>query len=212
MTYLEVLVEGMSDVPVVREILQRRFGLIENLSFRIHPHRGRGRLPDDLLGPPDPRRRGLLDQLPAKLRGWSGLGRDVCVVVLLDVDERACTEVLAELLAMLQRLPRRPPRVLFRLAIEETESWLIADLTALRLAYPKAKLKPVRRLQPDAAVGAAERLAACVGIDPARMTGADKVDWANAIAPHLNLHSPPSPSLSRFISGIARELTTRSPA
>ena|GEM_PF-2438897 len=35
---MEILVEGGADVPIVREILQRHFNLVENRHFRIHPH------------------------------------------------------------------------------------------------------------------------------------------------------------------------------
>ena len=43
MTHFEILVEGAADVPMVREIMVRRFGLVEKRDFRIHPHKGRGR-------------------------------------------------------------------------------------------------------------------------------------------------------------------------
>jgi hypothetical protein len=37
--FLEILVEGGTEVPTVREILQRHFSLVENTHFRIHPHK-----------------------------------------------------------------------------------------------------------------------------------------------------------------------------
>jgi hypothetical protein len=36
---------GGTEVPTVREILQRHFYLVENTDFRIHPHKGKGKLP-----------------------------------------------------------------------------------------------------------------------------------------------------------------------
>ena len=39
MTRLEVLLEGASDAPAVREILVRKFGLVEDKDFKLHPHR-----------------------------------------------------------------------------------------------------------------------------------------------------------------------------
>jgi Domain of unknown function (DUF4276) len=206
MTFFEVLVEGSSDVPAVREVLTRRFGLREYEHFRIHPHQGRGNLPRDLLGQPDPRKRGLLDQLPAKLRGWSGLDRSVCVLVVVDVDDDPCADLLEQLDRMLERLPRRPKRVMFRLAIEETESWFIADSVAVKAAFPRADVKKLARIRADSIVGAAEWLARALGKDPDRMTGADKVSWACAIAPHLNLEEPPSSSLARLIRAVSRQL------
>lgn len=206
-TFFEVLVEGSSDVPALCEVLTRRFGLQEGQHYRIHPHQGRGVLPRDLLGAPDQRRRGLLDQLPAKLRGWSGLDRSICVLVVIDTDDDSCEQLLGELNQMLLRLPRRPRRVVFRLAIEETESWFIADHVAVKAAFPRANVKKLSRIPADAIVGAAEALARALGKDPDRITGADKFEWARAIAPHLNLQSPVSPSLARLVAAVDREIS-----
>lgn len=206
MTYFEVLVEGGSDVPAIREILTRKFGLNEENGFRIHPHKGRGNLPKDPLATPDPKHQALLDQLPAKLRGFSYLGDDVCVVVVVDVDNTPCDELEADLANMLTRLPRRPKRVLFSLAVEETESWFIADDAAVLKAFPKAKVQKLRSVRPDAIVGAWEMLADALGTKRIEVTGADKYVWAEAIAPHLDLEDPPSPSLKKLIEGIGQHL------
>ena len=203
----EVLVEGVSDEPVVREVLTRRFELLEGDHFNIHPHQGKGSIPANPNARPAPDRRGLLDQLPAKLRGWHWLDAQVCVVVLVDADSDSCTELLAQLKRMLAALPRRPPRVLFRLAIEEVESWFIADHVALARAYPRAKLAALRKLPPDAVAGAWERLAKALGsVDSRGRPIPAKLEWATRISPHLNLHHPSSPSLQKFLQGVAREL------
>lgn len=207
MTYFKILVEGGADVPMVREIMTRRFGLIEGQDFQVHAHKGCGKLPSNPLAKPDPKHRGLLDQLPATLQGLSFCGEDICVVVLVDVDDKACKDFLVELNNMLEALPKKPKRVLFRLAIEETESWFIADSEAVRLAYPKMKLQRLRDIKPDAIVGAWERLAEAIGETVAQVTGPDKYTWAEKIAPHINLENPISPSLGKFISGVERELS-----
>lgn len=207
MIWLEILVEGASDVPVVRNVLTRHFRLVENEQFRIHRHKGRGILPDDLLGQPDPKQQTLLHQLPAKLKGFSHLGDDACVVVLIDVDRDPCQDLLAQLNTMLTRLPRRPPRVLFRLAIEETESWLIADVDAVVTAYPKARPAKLRAIVADDIVGAWEKLADALGMKRSNVSGTDKYAWAERIAPHLNLEEPRSPSLRKFIAGVSREVS-----
>lgn len=206
MTWFEVLVEGASDVPAVRHVLTGYFGLVEDVNFRIHRHKGRGNLPGDLLGHPDPKQQTLLHQLPAKLKGFSHLDNDACVVVLVDADRDPCGELLAQLNAMLARLPKRPPRVLFRLAIEETESWFIADEDAVIAAFPKARTQKLRRIAADSIVGAWEELAGALGIRTSEVTGYDKYAWAERISPHLNLEEPRSPSLRKFIEGIGREI------
>lgn len=206
MTWFEVLVEGASDVPAIREVLTRRFGLVENEHFRIHPHQGKGRLPANPLARPDPKQRQLLHQLPAKLRGYARSLDPACLVlVLVDADNTPCTELLAALNDMLAQLPDRPKRVLFRLAIEETESWFIADPSAVKAAFPRAKVASLSRIAPDSIVGAWERLAEAISVSSGA-SGAEKLHWATRICPHLNLDEPVSPSLRKLISGVSREL------
>jgi hypothetical protein len=115
MTWFEVLVEGTSDVPALREVMTRHFGLVEEVDFRIHPHRGRGELPANPRARPDPRQQTLLHQLPAKLQGFSHLGAGACVLVVVDVDDTPCAKLLSDLQAMLAVLPKKPERVLFRM-------------------------------------------------------------------------------------------------
>lgn len=205
MIWLEVLVEGVSDAPTVKEVLERKFLLIEGEHFRIHPHRGKGKLPGNPLSKPDPTHRGLLDQLPAKLTGYGkSLPTHGVVLVVVDVDKTPCVELLSELNVMLNTLPSRP-KVLFRLAIEETESWFLADAAALEKAYPgKVKKKILRGLVPDAINGAAETLARALGLDLQSAGRGIKSDWARKIAPHLDLENPASPSFKKLIDGVHR--------
>ena len=206
MTYFHVLVEGRADEPVVREILQRRFGLTVDIDFRVHPHRGKGSLPTHPNNRPEPQRQGLLDLLPAKLRGWVDLPEGHVVVVLIDADNDRGADLKAQLLEMYQTLTKKPKNVLFRIAVEESESWLIADWHAVKAAYPKANLQKISSFAPDAIVGAWEHLAKSLGRKPLDCTGADKHEWATAIMPHLNLDKPASPSLRIFIDGITRHI------
>lgn len=202
--FLEVLLEGASDVPTVREILSRRFKLREGEHYRIHPHKGKGRLPANPHARPDIKHRGLLDQLPAKLRGYACLPDGYCVVVLVDSDRSDCHELKDALIQMCAALDRRPSCVLFRIAVEETESWFLADIEAVRAAYPKAKHQKIAGIHPDRVVGAWERLAEAMGRKPDDCGGSDKYEWAEKIAPHLDLDNPKSPSLSAFVHGVAR--------
>jgi hypothetical protein len=206
---LRVLLEGHSDVPVLREVLTRRFRLVEDRDFRLIPHQGKGALPKNPLAAPEVGRRGLLDQLPAKLRAFAGLGAGDPVVVVVDADRTPCTELLAALQAMLNRLPQRPSSVLFRIAIEEVESWFVADVRATLAAFPRCRRERLRRVPPDAVVGAAEVLDRALGGRGGHVPGAVKVARATAIAPYLNLDDPPSPSLARLIAGLARVIDAR---
>ena len=201
MSWIEVLVEGSSDVPAIREVLTRKFLLTEGQDFRIHPHKGRGNLPGKILSQPLLRNESLLHQLPAKLRGFSTwFTKEHWVLVVVDADETPCSELLQELEALLIKLVK-PPRVLFRIAVEETESWFIADTAAVKKAYPKANIALIKKIQPDAVCGAWERLAETI-----QAKGKDKTAWAEKISPHLDLENPPSPSLKKLLDGIQKEL------
>lgn len=206
MTRFEVLVEGASDVAAIKEVLQRRFGLTQGEHFRIHPHQGKGKLPSNPLARPDQNKRQLLHLLPSKLRGYAkSLPPGSVVLVVVDADDTPGGDLLAELDAMLAALATRPARVMFRLATEEAESWFIADTAAVKAAFPKAKIAALKNIPPDAIVGAWEQLAKAIGSTGS--SGTDKRRWAEKICPHLDLDNPPSPSLRKLISGVAREIT-----
>lgn len=204
--YFEVLVEGSSDVPTIRELLIRKFGLDETTDFRIHPHKGRGAIPNNILAAPDPKRQTLLDQLPAKLKGFSYLGDEACVVVVVDADSTPPEDLLEELENMFQKLPRKPKNVVFCLAVEETESWFIADTQAVLKAYPKAKIQKLKNIPPDAVIGAWEAFADAIGLKRADVTGPEKFGWAEKVAPYLNFDDPVSPSLRSLINELALHL------
>ena len=204
--YIEVLLEGASDVPVLRLVLSTHFNLNEGEHFRLHPHHGKGRLPTNPRSRPELHHRGLLDQLPAKLRGFGkSLPPEALVLVVVDVDEEDCRDLLARLRALLSAIEPRP-RVLFRLAIEETESWFLADAVAIASAFPTARTKVFQGVTPDAVVGAWELLARALDRKIESVTGRDKYAWAEAIAPHLELAPALSPSLERLLTGVSRYL------
>lgn len=197
--FFHILVEGLSDVPAVREIMCRRIGVTEGAHFRVHPHKGKGALPKTLKAIPDST---LLGQLPATLRAYAQKGQDHCIVVLVDADRNDCKTLKKKMLSMWKKLTPKPPKVLFRIAIEEIESWFIADCGAVSAAYPSANTMHISTIPPDSVIGAWEELAKALGLIPSNCSGADKEDWANAISPKLDLNNPKSPSLAAFIGGI----------
>lgn len=205
--FVEVLTEGTSDVPVLKEILTRKFGLSEDLEFRIHPHRGKGTLPRNPLARADSNHRGLLDQLPAKLRAYGHyMDNSSLVLVVIDADDDNVPSLLKSLETLLDELPTKPPRVLFRIAVEETESWFIADARAVKAAFPGARLGLIQGIRPDSVIGAWEKLAECIGVQAG--AGPEKLIWATKIAPHLDLDTPPSPSLAGLVDALQIELSS----
>nr|WP_320161357.1 DUF4276 family protein [uncultured Methanoregula sp.] len=200
--FIEVLVEGGSDVPTIREILTRRFNLKENRDFKIHPHRGKGELPGSAYAATNPKNRSLLHQLPAKLRAYAHFSNEYCVLVLVDADNDDCKVLKQSLVDLHNELLNKPDCVLFRIAVEEIESWFIADINAIRAAYPRAKINKIDGIQPDAVIGAWEHLADVLDRKRSECDGFDKVEWAQNISPHLDLNNPKSTSLYYFIQGV----------
>lgn len=201
---VRVLVEGTSDVPTVREVFVRGLGQVQGSDFQIFWHRGKGRLPNNLTAPPAPRDATLLGLLPAKLRALGKASPNDPVVVLLDADRDDWRALKTELVLVLAATAPRPNTVLFRIAVEEIESWFIADTAAVQRAYPKANVSALAAIPVDTVVGAWEQLAKALGLNPANCTGADKEDWAHDISPFLRLQGPLSPTFQAFIRGLER--------
>ena len=89
---LHIFVEGRSEEAFFKEWLPRFLPTAH--TFKILPHQGKGRLSETLNSVPDPKRRGLLDQLPTKLRVYSHhLNSDTDrVIVLVDADDEDCNK------------------------------------------------------------------------------------------------------------------------
>ena len=60
-------------------------------------------------------------------------------MVVVDLDDRDCIGFKQELLQIQSKCYPKP-RVLFRLAIEEMEAWLLGDRDAIVKAFPRAKM------------------------------------------------------------------------
>jgi hypothetical protein len=178
---IHILVEGRAEEAFLKEWLPR---LIPRHPFIIIPHQGKGRLSNEPKRRPDPKQRGLLDQLPAKLRAFGkALNPDTDrVVVLVDLDDQNCQD-LKKRLKNLQKLCNPTPSVLFRIAIEETEAFFLGDSTAVKKAFPKAKVGKIKsKYVQDSICGTWEFLRDVIG-DPE--DSEDKVAWAQAIGRHL---------------------------
>jgi hypothetical protein len=197
---VRVLVEGPSEDVLLRGWAPRAFPGHE---FRVHPHGGKGSLPR-AGRTPDRKKTGLLDLLPVTLTSLARARPDDAVVVLVDADDDDCAMLLADLKRMAADLEARPKRLVFRIAIEETEAFYLGDLRALRAAFPEANMAEARTYAPDSVVGTAELFARIVNDG-----GLNKTWWAEEMAPRLTIHArgSRSPSFKKLIAGIERVLT-----
>jgi len=194
---IHILVEGPSERVFLDGWVMRSF---PGQNFRVHPHQGKGKLPRQIDEKPDRKMRGLLDQLPAKLRGFSAAlnPKSDGVLVLIDADDDDENLLQAEIINVAtQCAPKLQVRV--SVAIEEMEAFYLGDLKALKHAYPEANMSRARQYVPDSICGTWELFGDIVGDD-----GGNKVAWAEAMAPYLTTEAKKSrsPSFRALISNL----------
>lgn len=176
---IHFLVEGPSEKAFLEKWLPRF--LPPHHAYRIIPHRGKGKLPGDPSKKPDPKRQGLLDQLPAKLRAY---GRELRsdtdrILVLVDLDHDDCRNLKKRMVDLLN-FCSPPPAAIFRIAIEETEAFYLGDKTAIRNAYPNANLSRMERYVQDEICATWELFRDVIG-----ESSEDKVEWAKTMGAYL---------------------------
>ena len=212
--HFEILVEDASGSILLEKVLPRILGDTEaTTSFRIHAYKGIGHIPKGLRARTDANKRILLDQLPRLLRGYgrSLQHQNAAVVVVVDQDRQRCEDLLAEMSRVL-RACRPGPTTLFRIAIEEMEAWLLGDRNALEAAYPKAKSRVLNGYVQDSVCGTWELLADAVHPGGAKAlkklgyprVGQTKCEWAERIAPNVDVDGNASRSFQKFRDGIRR--------
>ena len=211
--HFEVLVEDQSGKEALERILPKIIGANYTLhSWRLRSYRGLGRIPKDLRGKTDPQKRILLDRLPRILQGYGcSLPPSASVVVVVDLDNRDCMAFKQELLDVLSACDPRPT-TLFRIAIEESEAWLLGDRQAVKAAYPRVRESVLDRYEQDSICDTWELLADAVHPGgSARLkregypvAGEAKCGWARNIAPHMNVDQNLSKSFQVFRDGVKR--------
>ncbi len=210
--HFEILVEDASGKIALEVILGKILGARgQGHTYKIISYKGVGRIPKNLKGATDPKKRILLDRLPKLLRGYGKSLKNfsAVVVVVVDLDDRDCMVFKQEMLEILNNCNPQP-KVLFRIAIEEVEAWLLGDYTALKEAYPRAKEQVLRTYVQDSICGTWEKLADVVypgGSQKLKKLGwfhmgQAKCKWAENIAPHLDVENNQSKSFQVFRDGI----------
>lgn len=211
--HFEVLVEDRSGSIALEHVLKKILGANNAVhSWRLHPYRGIGRVPKDLRSGKDSRKRLLLDRLPRLLQGYGRSLGDVgpsAVIVVVDSDAKDCRAFKRELLDVLDACNPRP-RTLFRIAVEESEAWLLGDRDAVKAAYPEARDSVLDRYVQDSICGTWELLAdavhpggsAALGKWPA--SGQAKCEWAEKIGPRMDVDCNRSRSFQVFRDGVRR--------
>lgn len=184
-----VLAEGPSERAFLDQWLPR-LGLSHEI--KVHPHQGKGSIPRDITAIPERHRRGLLDQLPAKLRAFASTldSRINGIVVLVDADSDDPFELRQQILAIANACCPG-----FNIAIciaqEETEAFYLGDLSALQNGYPGCDMDLARSYVPDSICGTWELFGQVISDD-----GGNKVAWGAK----MGRYTATIPGRSRSIS------------
>jgi hypothetical protein len=207
--HFEILVEDQSGKKALDILVPKIVG--DGHTFKIHAYKGIGRIPKDLGRQADASKRILLEQLPKLLRGYGNTfarypdSHPAAVIVVCDLDDRCLKAFRHELLAILHVCDPKP-EARFCIAIEEGEAWFLGDTPAIKAAYPRAKEAILNAYKNDSICGTWECLADAVCLRGSRALsdrgwqaiGAEKSEWSEKIAPHMDVLNNSSPSFNYF--------------
>lgn len=217
--HIDVLVEDSSGHRLLEIIIPRIIGEFgEPHTWKIISYKGIGRIPKDLRPATDASKRILLDRLPDLLRGYGRTPGIDGLIVVVDSDRRSCVDLLSELKAVAAAC-NPSPNVMFRIAIEEIESWYLGDRSALLSAYPRARLEILNRYEQDSVCDTWELLADAVhkGGSAAlkrqgyAVAGSAKHEWAAQIGSKMDVANNNSPSFIKFRDGLIRMVSSPLP-
>lgn len=209
--HLEFLVEDKSGSRLLAHLIPRVIGSNGRPhTYRIHSYRGIGTIPGNLRPKTDAYKGILLDNLSKILMGYAKTPGIDAIVVVLDSDRKDC-RVFLDLLTDLAA-KSGAPNTLFRMAIEEMEAWYLGDVEAIKTAYRNAKVNVAKSYVQDSVCGTWELLADMLHPGGRRaieksgwpLPGQLKVEWADAIGPHLDPSRNSSPSFAKFVAGLQR--------
>ncbi len=131
----------------------------------------------------------------------------------MDLDDRNCRELKKKLCDILESC-KPAPRTKFRFAIEETEAWLLGDPKAIEAACPKWDASALAGYTPRQHLWYVGKAG---GIHPNGskelkkkgypFVGQYKCEWAEKIAPYMDVENNQSKSFQVFRDTV-RELIT----
>jgi hypothetical protein len=102
--HFEILVEGQSELTALSILMSKIIGEYNNPhTWKIHKHRGIGKIADNPTALPNRNDQTLLHNLPSKLRAYGAEENpNLVVVVLVDLDDKDdCVIFKNELVALL---------------------------------------------------------------------------------------------------------------
>ena len=207
--HFEILVEDQSGKKALDIIVPK---IIDNShTYSVHSYKGIGRIPKGLKAGSDPNKRILLDQLPRLLQGYGKTFNNypenysAAVIVVPDLDNKCLSAFRGELLELLNKCNPQP-ETRFCIAVEEGEAWLLGDISAIKKAYPMSRDAAFNSYSNDSICGTWEKMADAIYAGGSsklteqgwQMVGKAKSEWAENIAPNMDVENNSSPSFCYF--------------
>ena len=207
--HFEILVEDQSGKKFLDIVVPKLVG--QEHTFRVHPYKGIGKIPQNLAGNADASKRILLDRLPQLLKGYgrafSNYPNEYTAIVLIicDIDNRCHKEFRKNLLDILDSCDPKP-EAYFCFAVEEGEAWFLGDIPAIKNAYPRANDAVLKAYVNDSICGTWECLADAIYPGGSQSlsqkgwqaVGTEKSKWAEKITPNMIPNNNNSPSFCYF--------------
>ena len=135
--------------------------------------------------------------IPRKLKGWTN--KKDRFIILRDQDKEDCIDLKRRLANMCEAAGR--PETVVRIVCFELESWYLADIEALSLAFEKPEIANNQNRSgyraPDSHSQPSKRILKLV-------PDFEKVGGARAIAPYLDVENVRSPSFKNFVRAVRR--------
>ncbi len=174
------MVEELSMKTLLELLLPRIFG--KDQLFSVVKHEGKS---------------DLVKSIPRKLKGWTD--KNDRFIILQDQDKEDCINLKLRLAKLCEDAGR--PETVVRIVCFELESWYLADLKALSLAFEKPEIAKNQNRSgyrdPDSHPQPSKRILKLV-------PDFEKVGGARAIAPHLDVENERSPSFKNFVRAVRR--------
>ena len=204
--HFEILVEDQSGKKTLENLVPKIIGQ-EQHTVTFRAYKGIGHIPKNLKAASEVKQQTLLGKLLPMLKvyGKAFVKYTAAVIVVCDLDRKDKATFLDELSSILHACNPKP-ETRFCLAIEEGEAWLLGDMPAIKSAYPRAKDSVLNKYINDAICDTWELLADAV-FPGGRKTliahgryavGAEKLQWAEKITPHMAVERNASPSFIFF--------------
>ncbi len=188
--YIEFLVEEYS-MEITLSIIVPKI-IDSSHTFKIHNFQNKDR---------------LLKKLPERMQAYAKfVTKDWRIVILVDRDDDDCEELKKKLCTATSVVTQKQGNiVLHRIAVEELESWFLGDVPAIRVKYEKIPASLSTKAQfrnPDAIKGGTwEKLDRTLK-QYGYQTGLQKIDFAQKVAPHMDVENNLSRSFQVFRDGL----------